>query len=67
MSLDCPVISNAVFLKLSQETIQNLRNKEFEFAVFNEHTGLCRFMTTWNKDHKSIDNLVREILRTEKL
>ena len=58
--------SNAVFAKLPQSWIKQLREKYF-FYVWDEKTFECRMMTSWDTTPEEIDDFVRMVRELSKL
>ncbi|MFZ4403508.1 MAG: threonine aldolase family protein [Pseudobdellovibrionaceae bacterium] len=59
LEIQYPVESNAVFVKIPQKWIKPLRAKHF-FYVWDEHTFVCRLMTTWDTTSQDITEFIIE-------
>jgi threonine aldolase len=55
-----PRQTNAVFVKLPEQVIKDLRKKNWQFYTFIGVGGV-RFMCSWNTTHSRIDELVSDI------
>jgi len=55
-----PVQSNALFVKIPKSWIKPLREKYF-FYVWDENTGVLRWMFSFDFQTKDVDNIVRAI------
>ena len=53
-----PVESNAVFVKIHKEHIKDLKNEKF-FYVWDEHTFVCRLMTSWDTKAEDIESFCK--------
>ena len=58
-SLMFPVEANAVFLRASEERLEALRQRGWQFYTFIG--GGARFMFAWDSDDARVDALVRDI------
>lgn len=55
-----PTDSNAVFVKLPQHWVKNLKDQYF-FYVWDEHTFECRLMTTWDTQLEDVKGFAEAI------
>ena len=57
-----PVQTNAVFAKISKELTEQLQ-KEFFFYIWDDHSNVVRWMTSWDTTKKDIDLFIQAIAR----
>lgn len=59
-SIEYPVDSNALFVRIPKNWIKPLRQSYF-FYVWDESTFSCRLMTSWDTQDQDIDGFINEI------
>lgn len=57
-----PTDSNAVFLRLPQEWVKELKEQVF-FYVWDEHSFECRLMTSWDTEISEIEEFTQALKR----
>lgn len=62
VELAYPTEANEVFVNLPLRAISALR-EEFAFYVWDESTGLCRFVTSWDTEEEDVVQLVDAVRR----